>query len=84
LLAVRGGLTVAEAVQLVRVSPATVRRDFDAMAARGLGVRVHGGIVDPLLESWREIREETLDEVGPTWHARSRGTDGERRRWSLA
>jgi DeoR/GlpR family transcriptional regulator of sugar metabolism len=40
-----GGLTVAEAMRLTGASGATVRRDFDALARRGLATRVHGGIV---------------------------------------
>jgi DeoR/GlpR family transcriptional regulator of sugar metabolism len=44
-----GGLTIAEAVALTKTSAATVRRDFDALARRGLAVRVHGGIVEPTL-----------------------------------
>jgi Fic family protein len=44
-----GGLTVAEAVRLTGASGATVRRDFGALARRGLATRVHGGIVGPWL-----------------------------------
>jgi hypothetical protein len=45
----RGGLTVSEAARLTGTSGATVRRDFDALARRGLATRVHGGIVGPWL-----------------------------------
>ncbi|HEY5454092.1 MAG TPA: DeoR family transcriptional regulator [Acidothermaceae bacterium] len=48
-LSLRGGLTLAEAIRLTGASGTTVRRDFDALARRGLATRVHGGIVGPWL-----------------------------------
>ncbi len=37
-------LTVAEAVSLFRVSPATIRRDFGRLSERGLAERTRGGL----------------------------------------
>ncbi|RYB02078.1 DeoR/GlpR family DNA-binding transcription regulator [Lichenibacterium ramalinae] len=45
LLQDRGQATVAELVSLLDVSRDTVRRDLDALDARGLLVRTHGGAV---------------------------------------
>lgn len=45
LLAERGRLSVTEACVLLDVSPATVRRDFNDLAARQLVTRTHGGVV---------------------------------------
>ena len=45
LLQSRGQATVAELVTLLDVSRDTVRRDLDALEARGLLVRTHGGAV---------------------------------------
>lgn len=45
LLAERGRLSVADAAELLEVSEATVRRDFDQLASRRLVTRNHGGIV---------------------------------------
>lgn len=45
LLAERGRLTVTEACLLLDVSPATVRRDFNDLAAQQLVTRTHGGVV---------------------------------------
>lgn len=46
ILAARGGrLSVAEAADVLRVSEATVRRDFAALAEQQLVTRTHGGIV---------------------------------------
>ncbi len=45
LLQTRGQATVAELVVLLDVSRDTVRRDLDALDARGLLVRTHGGAV---------------------------------------
>ena len=45
LLAERGRLSVAEAADRLRVSEATVRRDFSALAKQRLVTRTHGGVV---------------------------------------
>jgi DeoR family transcriptional regulator of aga operon len=45
LLAERGRLSVAEVVEDLGVSEATVRRDFSELAAQQLVTRTHGGIV---------------------------------------
>ena len=45
LLAEHGRLSVAEAVEALGVSEATVRRDFGDLAAQQLVTRTHGGIV---------------------------------------
>jgi DeoR family transcriptional regulator of aga operon len=45
LLAEHGRLTVAETVEALGVSEATVRRDFGELAAQQLVTRTHGGIV---------------------------------------
>ena len=45
LLAERGRLTVTDACGLLDVSPATVRRDFNDLAAKQLVTRTHGGVV---------------------------------------
>jgi DeoR family transcriptional regulator, aga operon transcriptional repressor len=45
LLADTGRLTVEEAADRLGVSPATVRRDFTALAEQQLATRTHGGIV---------------------------------------
>jgi len=45
LLAERGRLSVAEVVESLGVSEATVRRDFGDLAAQQLVTRTHGGIV---------------------------------------
>lgn len=45
LLAERGHLSVTEACALLDVSPATVRRDFNDLAAQQLATRTHGGVV---------------------------------------
>ena len=45
LLATRGRLSVGEAADLLGVSEATIRRDFQELAARQLADRNHGGIV---------------------------------------
>ena len=42
-MAIHGGVRVSELVELLGVSDMTVRRDIDALAARGLVARVHGG-----------------------------------------
>ncbi len=39
----RGSVEVEEAAQILGVSPATIRRDFDALSARQLLNRTHGG-----------------------------------------
>lgn len=44
-LAERRRLSVTEAAELLRVSPATVRRDFGELARRQLATRTHGGVV---------------------------------------
>ena len=43
LLAERGRLSVAEVCQELGVSEATVRRDFNELAAQQLATRTHGG-----------------------------------------
>ncbi|MEV6774291.1 DeoR/GlpR family DNA-binding transcription regulator [Nocardia sp. NPDC051030] len=45
LLADTGRLSVEEASEVLGVSPATVRRDFTALAEQQLATRTHGGIV---------------------------------------
>jgi DeoR family transcriptional regulator of aga operon len=45
LLAARGRLSVGEAAARLQVSPATVRRDFTALADQRLVTRTHGGVV---------------------------------------
>ncbi|TWE12208.1 DeoR/GlpR family DNA-binding transcription regulator [Rudaeicoccus suwonensis] len=45
LLAERGRLSVVEVCEQLDVSPATVRRDFNELAAQQLATRVHGGVV---------------------------------------
>ncbi|WP_245580382.1 DeoR/GlpR family DNA-binding transcription regulator [Arthrobacter castelli] len=45
LLSDRGQLTVAGASEALSVSPATIRRDFTALAAQQLVTRTHGGVV---------------------------------------
>jgi DeoR family transcriptional regulator, aga operon transcriptional repressor len=45
LLAERGRLSVAEVAARLRVSEATVRRDFTALAEQRLVTRTHGGVV---------------------------------------
>jgi DeoR family transcriptional regulator, aga operon transcriptional repressor len=45
LLAERGRLSVGEAASRLRVSEATVRRDFTALADQRLATRTHGGVV---------------------------------------
>lgn len=45
LLAERGRLGVGEAAEALHVSPATVRRDFNDLAAQQLVTRTHGGVV---------------------------------------
>ncbi|MFC6019913.1 DeoR/GlpR family DNA-binding transcription regulator [Plantactinospora solaniradicis] len=45
ILAARGRLTVAEATRSLKVSEATVRRDFTILAEQQLVTRTHGGIV---------------------------------------
>lgn len=45
LLADTGRLTVEEASERLGASPATIRRDFTALADQGLATRTHGGIV---------------------------------------
>jgi DeoR family transcriptional regulator, aga operon transcriptional repressor len=45
LVAARGRLSVGEAAARLRVSPATVRRDFTALADQRLVTRTHGGVV---------------------------------------
>jgi DeoR/GlpR family transcriptional regulator of sugar metabolism len=47
LLRERGRLVAAELATELRCSPDTVRRDLDALAARGLAQRVHGGALPP-------------------------------------
>jgi DeoR family transcriptional regulator, aga operon transcriptional repressor len=44
-LALRQRLSVAEASELLGVSPATVRRDFRELARQQLATRTHGGVV---------------------------------------
>ncbi len=39
----RGSVEVEEAAQILKVSPATIRRDFDALSERQLLNRTHGG-----------------------------------------
>lgn len=43
----QGQVTVAELAALFEVSPDTIRRDLDHLAARGLLTRTHGGAVPP-------------------------------------
>ena len=45
LLADRDRLTVAEASHALRISAATIRRDFAGMADQQLVTRIHGGVV---------------------------------------
>jgi DeoR family transcriptional regulator, aga operon transcriptional repressor len=45
LLSQTGGLTVAQAVESLGVSQATVRRDFRDLAAQQLVLRTHGGVM---------------------------------------
>ena len=45
LLAERGRLSVAEVCQELGVSEATVRRDFNELAAQQLATRTHGGVL---------------------------------------
>ncbi|MGV9721642.1 DeoR/GlpR family DNA-binding transcription regulator [Nocardia beijingensis] len=45
LLAESGRLSVEEAAERLGVSPATVRRDFTALAEQQLATRTHGGVV---------------------------------------
>ncbi|TQM30146.1 DeoR/GlpR family DNA-binding transcription regulator [Nocardia bhagyanarayanae] len=45
LLAESGRLSVEEAAERLQVSPATVRRDFTALAEQQLATRTHGGVV---------------------------------------
>lgn len=45
LLAVRGRLSVIDATEALGVSQATVRRDFNELAAQQLAKRTHGGVV---------------------------------------
>lgn len=45
LLAQEGRLSVEEAAERLAVSPATIRRDFTALADQQLATRTHGGIV---------------------------------------
>ncbi|MFI9510744.1 DeoR/GlpR family DNA-binding transcription regulator [Nocardia sp. NPDC052566] len=45
LLAESGRLSVEEAAERLAVSPATVRRDFTALAEQQLATRTHGGVV---------------------------------------
>ncbi|MEV6101386.1 DeoR/GlpR family DNA-binding transcription regulator [Nocardia sp. NPDC051981] len=45
LLAEAGRLSVEEAAARLGASPATIRRDFTALADQGLATRTHGGIV---------------------------------------
>ncbi|MGY2061635.1 DeoR family transcriptional regulator, partial [Nocardia gipuzkoensis] len=45
LLADTGRLSVEEAAEQLGVSPATIRRDFTALADQQLATRTHGGIV---------------------------------------
>lgn len=51
-----GGVRVAELVEQLGVSDMTVRRDIEALAAKGLVARVHGGATDP--------RRRSADEPG--------------------
>jgi DeoR/GlpR family transcriptional regulator of sugar metabolism len=51
-----GGVRVSELVQRLGVSDMTVRRDIEALAARGLVARVHGGATD--------LRSHSADEPG--------------------
>ncbi|HEX5541368.1 MAG TPA: DeoR/GlpR family DNA-binding transcription regulator [Micromonospora sp.] len=45
ILAARGRLSVSEAANALKVSEATVRRDFTALAEQQLVTRTHGGVV---------------------------------------
>ncbi len=44
-------LTVEDAVQLLKASPATVRRDFNELARQHLAIRTHGGVGSARLSS---------------------------------
>src|SRR6478609_12100492 len=51
-----GGTRVSELVDRLGVSDMTIRRDLDALAARGLVLKVHGGA--------NSVRDRSTDEPG--------------------
>lgn len=51
-------LTVDEAVAALGASPATVRRDFDALAGQGQVRRVHGGVTAPVVSFDMPLRQK--------------------------
>ncbi|AYF74210.1 DeoR/GlpR transcriptional regulator [Nocardia yunnanensis] len=63
LLAATGRLTVEEAAARLGVSPATVRRDFTALADQQLATRTHGGIVATAVAYDLPARYRTGDEA---------------------
>lgn len=66
-----GLATVAELSDLLRVSPATIRRDIDELASRNLVKRIHGGITlpnsarrEPRILQRRHFQAEEKQKIG--------------------